>query len=121
MVRQGLPIRTLGGRLYYPEPPGPDGRDKIYKLINYEVQGSAADLTKEALIVWHEHPLRVTRFMVTVYDELNGSAPQGREAEQMAVMREAMEIEAPRRLGLDVPMRSSGKQGRSWGELTKCP
>lgn len=118
IVRRGDPIRTIGGRLYYPEAPDADGRDKIYKLLNYEVQGSAADLTKQTLIDWHGHPKRTARFMVTVYDELNGSSPPEVEESEMRLLKEVMEAS---RLGLSVPMRSSGKRGPSWGELTKCP
>jgi DNA polymerase I-like protein with 3'-5' exonuclease and polymerase domains len=114
VVNRGLPICTWGGRLYFPEPPDEDGRSKVYKLLNYLVQGSAADLTKQTLIDWHGHPLRRSRFMVTVYDEINISTPDNVEAE-MALLREVMEL--PR---LSVPMRSSGKRGPNWGELTKC-
>lgn len=115
LVRRGEPIRTWGGRLYFCEPPGDDGRSKDYKLINYLVQGSAADLTKQALIDWHTHPLRTARFMVTVYDEINGSAPVGQEVQQMDVLREVMQARR-----MDTPMLSDGKMGPSWGELVKC-
>lgn len=119
IVRMGDPIRTWGGRLYFPEPPRFDkklGRVQSYeyKLINYEVQGSAADLTKEAIIEWHEHPDRNARFLVTVYDELDISAPTEDARRQMGILREVME--RPR---LTVPMRSSGKWGPNWGSLTK--
>jgi DNA polymerase I-like protein with 3'-5' exonuclease and polymerase domains len=116
VVRRGDPIRTWGGRLYFPEPPGADGRDKIYKLINYIVQGSAADLTKQALIDWHGHPDRAARFLVTVYDEINISAPPGPEALfQMELLKMVMERDR-----ITVPMKSDGKRGRSWGTLEKC-
>jgi DNA polymerase I-like protein with 3'-5' exonuclease and polymerase domains len=115
LVRRGEPIRTWGGRLYYPEPNGPDGRDKIYKLINYLVQGSAADLTKQVMIDWHDHPDRTARFMVAVYDEIDASAPTPEAEAQMALLREVMEATR-----LSVPMRSDGKWGLSWGSLTKC-
>ena len=114
IVRRGDPIRTWGGRLYYPEKPGPDGRDKIYKLINYLVQGSAADLTKQALIDWHAAGPK-SRFLVTVYDEINLSSPVEHADSEMALLRDVME--APR---LSVPMRSSGKRGPTWGDLVKC-
>jgi DNA polymerase I-like protein with 3'-5' exonuclease and polymerase domains len=113
IVQNGDPIRTWGGRLYYPEKPGEDGRSKIYKLINYIVQGSAADLTKQCLIEWWS--AAESRFLVTVYDEINISCPQDNTKEEMKLLKEVME--APR---LSVPMRSSGKMGPSWGELTKC-
>jgi DNA polymerase I-like protein with 3'-5' exonuclease and polymerase domains len=74
VINLGLPIRTIGGRLYYAEPPGKDGRSKVYKLINYAIQGGAADFTKRAIIIdWHNHPKRTARFLVTVYDEINVS------------------------------------------------
>jgi DNA polymerase I-like protein with 3'-5' exonuclease and polymerase domains len=114
VINLGLPIRTLGGRLYFAEPPGPDGRSKIYKLLNYLVQGSAADMTKRALIDWHNHPQRDARFLVTVYDEINGSA--GDLVRQMAILRDVMQ--APR-LGMTVKMLSDAKYGPNWGELTK--
>ena len=116
LVRRGLPIRTWGGRLYFVEPPRTvDGRMRNfeYKLINYYCQGSAADLTKRSIIDWHNHPKRQSRFLVTVYDEINGSA--GDAKGQLAVMREVME--APR---LTVPMLSSAKLGPNWGDLEKC-
>lgn len=112
IVNVGDPIRTWGGRLYWPEAPGEDGRSKVYKLINYIVQGSAADLTKQALIDWYEIKDPAARFLVTVYDEINISGQQKRD---MPALKEAME--RPR---LTVPMRSSGKLGPTWGDLKKC-
>lgn len=114
LARRGIPIRTWGGRLYLPEPPGRDGRNKDYKLINYLCQGSAADITKQAIIDWHNHPKRRARFLVTVYDEINISAPDALRVEQMAILREVMEARR-----LDVPMLSDAKWGYSWGNLTK--
>jgi DNA polymerase I-like protein with 3'-5' exonuclease and polymerase domains len=118
LVRRGLPIRTWGGRLYFVESPHMvEGRLRNfeYKLINYYCQGSAADLTKRAIIDWHNHPKRVARFLVTVYDEINMSAAERDKVRQMQILREAME--APR---LTVPMLSSGKWGQTWGDLVKC-
>lgn len=116
VINLGLPIRTIGGRLYLAEPPGKDGRSKVYKLINYAIQGGAADFTKRAIIDWHNHPGRRSRFLVTVYDEINISAGLGIAAQQMAVLKEAMEAQ---RLGMTVKMLSDGKHGMTWGDLTK--
>lgn len=120
LVGRGEPIRTWGGRVYYPEEAYYDeeeGRwkDFIYKLLNYLIQGSAADLTKEAIIDWHGHPDRTSRFLVTVYDEINISAPLDQKARQMQILRECMEKER-----LTVPMLSAGKMGPNWGALEKC-
>lgn len=119
IVRLGDPIRTWGGRLYYPEPPRfvkKAGRVQSfeYKLINYEVQGSAADLTKEAIIQWNRAGSR-SRFLVTVYDEINISSPVEHQEDEMEILRIAMEADR-----LSVPMLSDGKRGPNWGALTKC-
>ena len=116
LAARGIPIRTWGGRLYLPERPGANGKSKDYKLINYLSQGSAADYTIECLIDWYEHPDRDpdTRFLVTVYDELNVSAPDEIRVQQMRVLQECMEV--PR---MSVPMISDAKWGYSWGNLTK--
>ncbi|MCK9513692.1 MAG: DNA polymerase [Pigmentiphaga sp.] len=121
IARRGEPIRTWGGRLYYVEPPSYSkefGRVTSwdYKLINYLVQGSAADVTKEAICRWYEGggTSMGARFLLTVYDEINISAPQHRVREDMAFLREIMDG-----MELDVPMRSDGKVGKSWGLLEK--
>lgn len=117
IVARGVPIRTWGGRCYVPEEPKLiDGRMRSfeYKLINYLIQGSAADITKECMIAWNKHPDRDARFLVQVYDELNIVARKDQAAEQMEVLREVMES-----VELDVQMLSDGKHGHSWGELTK--
>lgn len=117
IVRRGEPIRTWGGRVYYCEPSRVvDGRmrDMSYKLINYYCQGSAADITKEAMACWHEAG-HAARFLLQVYDEINISAPIEAAADEMALLKHAMEL--PR---LDVDMLSSGKKGPNWGTLEKC-
>lgn len=117
LVRTGQPIRTWGGRIYYPEEPKfVDGRFMSfeYKLINYLVQGSAADITKQAIIDWHNHPDRRARFLVTVYDEINVSAPIGLWKPQMKLLRNIMCADR-----LKCPMLSDGKYGPRWGELEK--
>lgn len=114
VVRRQEPIITWGGREYYCEPPGADGRSKDYKLINYIIQGSAADLTKQAIIDWHADDRKHCRFMVTVYDEINASSPKDIAVQQMAVLRENMET--PR---ISVQLLSDGKWGLAWGSLAK--
>lgn len=118
-VVYGEPIRTWGGRLYFVEPSGADGRSKAYKLINYLIQGSAADVTKQALIDWYDHPLRTARFLVTVYDEINGSAAKGQAMTELAILGDVMELaRLVSRAGV-TPMRTTAKIGPSWGALRK--
>lgn len=118
--KNGECLFTWGGRAYYVEPPGFNkkyGRHMTYeyKLLNYLCQGSAADVTKQAMINYHEHPKRQGRFLVQVYDEMNvSSGPNAKN--EMAVLRESMEMVTEQ---LDVPMLSEGKSGKSWGDQKK--
>jgi DNA polymerase I-like protein with 3'-5' exonuclease and polymerase domains len=127
LVADDEPIVTWGGREYYVEPPGWNarfGRNMTYeyKLLNYLVQGSAADATKQAIINYHNHPDRRGRFLVTVYDEINVSSPSSKSEKvrqsamkaEMAVLRDCMES-----LEFDVPLLSDGKFGLNWGALQK--
>jgi DNA polymerase I-like protein with 3'-5' exonuclease and polymerase domains len=119
LSKSGEPITTWGGRQYYVEEPRFDkryGRHMTYeyKLLNYLIQGSAADVTKEAILRYHRHPLKRGRFLVTVYDEINVNAPKGFEKKEMAVLKEAMES-----IECDVPMLTDGKIGPNWAALKK--
>lgn len=120
IARRGDPIRTAGGRLYWPTEPGEHGRETFYKLLNYWVQGGAADLTKQAIIDWaaihSELPPWVppARLMVSVYDEIDLSSPTENAPMHMRLLKYAMEL--PR---LSVKMLSDGKSGPAWGQLQK--
>jgi DNA polymerase-1 len=115
---KGEPIRTWGGRLYYCEQPKYVEKYKRmmtfeYKLLNYLIQGSAADCTKEAIIRYHDLK-KEGRMLVTVHDEINLSAPAKAAAAESKRLKEAMES-----VEFDVPMLTSAKFGPSWGELAK--
>lgn len=129
MGKQGEPLITWGGRMYYCEPPSFSkkyGRHMSYeyKLLNYECQGSAADVTKQAMINYNEHPKRRGRFLVQVYDEMNASSPGAKAQKareeaaraEMGVLRESMEVVSEQ---LDVPMLSEGKWGLTWAAQKK--
>lgn len=121
VIGRGLPIRTIGGRLYFAEPPGPDGRSKVYKLINYIIQGSAADFTKQTMIEWDDYNNSLpadhqARFLIQVYDELNIDAPDHLAKAHMIALKRIMETP---RLGVTVKMLSDGKWGPSWGDVVK--
>lgn len=115
--KSGQPIRTWGGRIYYAEAPKViDGRlrDFAYKLLNYLVQGSAADQTKESIAEWEGTRKWYDVFLATVHDELNISAPKEHAKESMATLRRAMEKDR-----LDVPMLSEGFYGENWHDLVE--
>lgn len=112
-------IKTWGGRRYYSESPKMiEGmaREFHYKLLNYLVQGSAADQTKEVTIIWYtQHRRQPARFLAQVHDELNCSVPTHSWEDHMADLRNAMDTPL-----LDCPMMSEGFVGENWGDLKEC-
>lgn len=113
-------IVTWGGRRYFAEPSVTTGgrtRKFSYKLLNYLIQGSAADQTKDCLIHWYDNhnPSTGVSFSAAVHDELNISAPEDCWEEAMRDLKNSME-----RGLFDVPMRSEGFYGPNWFDLKGC-
>lgn len=115
-AKNNEPIKTWGGRHYYCEAPI-EWEGKLlnfdYKLLNYLIQGSAADCTKQAVIQYHEAK-KDGRFLVTVHDEINISVPEDKVKSELKILKDAMSS-----VELDVPMISDAKVGPNWGELKK--
>ena len=116
-MARNQPIRTWGGRLYEVEVANISGRLRAlyYKMINVLIQGSAADMTKEAMIRYYYHPDRHAdaRIMLSVHDELVVSCPGNCYIDQMQLLKHCMDdIE-----GWDVPLLSDGAIGENFGEL----
>lgn len=110
-------ITTWGGRQYYAEPSIVKGGRTInfaYKLLNYLIQGSAADQTKESLITWDEVKAPDDYFLCAVHDEVNISAPEEHWENSMAMLRESMDAKI-----CDVPMKSEGYTGLNWFDLER--
>jgi DNA polymerase I-like protein with 3'-5' exonuclease and polymerase domains len=110
---QGTGIRTWGGRLYFREP-DPSGRDLSYKLLNYLIQGSAADQTKQSMIDWYDRSSDDHHLIAAVHDEINISVPTGQAKRGMKELREAMDAER-----FDVPFRSEGFAGPNWADIVE--
>lgn len=119
-ARRGESYRTWGDREYFCEPPawvdddegGKRKRTFEYKMLNYKIQGSAADCTKVGMVQTHDR-LTKGRLVLQVHDELLASVPKGHEREQMRIMREAMED-----VGFRVPMRTEGEVAAvSWARM----
>lgn len=111
------PMVTWGGRVYYAEPPRMVGgrlREFGYKLTNYLIQGSSADITKEATIRYHEAK-KDSRLLLTVHDELAISTPKKTWKKEMSILREAMNS-----IELDVPLLSEGEVGYRWYNMESC-
>jgi DNA polymerase I-like protein with 3'-5' exonuclease and polymerase domains len=114
--KAGEAIHTFGGREYYCEEPFHNGRFTMtfeYKLFNYLIQGSAADMTKRAVIAYNKMK-KHGRFMVTVHDEINISVPVKHVKSEMKILKAAMES-----IKLDVPVVTDGGTGLNWGALEK--
>lgn len=110
--RTGQAVRTWGGRVYLPEAPRlVDGRLRgwEYKALNVIVQGSSADLTKEAMIAYYEVDRGVAPLLLTVHDELVVSAPWDDREDARARLQSAMNATR-----LDVPMRSDPYIRATW-------
>jgi len=108
--RNGGFIRTWGGRIYYREPNAE--RDLSYKLLNYLIQGSAADQTKEGIIHWNHLRKSTDVFLAAVHDEMDICAPIEDADNAMFRLKEAMD--APR---FDVPFASDGFAGPNWADI----
>lgn len=129
LAKNGQPLRTFGGRLYYCEPPSYSKKFKRvmsyeYKMLNYLIQPSAADCTKESIIRYHDIR-KEGRWLLAVHDENNISVPKKAMKAELLRLREAMAslgTHAPNRWGgkvFDLPMLSEPKVGPTWGDLTK--
>jgi len=115
-VKNGIMLRTWGGRLYDVEP-GKHikgiWREFYYKLVNTLIQGSSADMSKTAMKRYHYHPDRKGRILLVVHDEIIVTCPKERIHEEMKLLKWAME-EIP---GWDVPLISDAKIGHTFGDL----
>lgn len=122
IFRLGQPIHTWGGRVYTVEPPEmgehDDGTTYVkrtfeYKALNYLIQGSSADVTKEALLMYNDRKEH-GRVLCTVHDEINISVPAEHVKSEMKILKDCMS-DFPT---IDVPMLSDGSTGISWGTLS---
>jgi len=88
-------------------------REFSYKLLNYKIQGTAAECAKQAIINLHG-ALRESEFLLSVHDEFLVDCPKGAEKEEMARFNEAL-------LDVDfspIQMLSDGKIGRrNWSTM----
>ena len=111
----GLPMRTIAGREYLVESPRViDGVLKRYeyRLLNKLIQGSAADVTKQAIINY-DAERGDAMLLLTVHDELLVSAPKRSMHRSMSTLRAAMEYEA-----IDIPLLSEGKvSAQNWKDM----
>jgi len=112
---QKEPVRSWGGRLLYAPPPemSRTGRiwNKDYVLLNYLIQGSSADQTKQAIIDYNKTK-KYGRFLATVHDEICISVSKEHLDEEVAILKAAMEAGK-----FDIPMRATVEVGPNWYEM----
>ncbi len=115
-------IRTIGGRIYEVELAVKDGRsrDLAYRLVNYQIQGSAADQMKEALgQLWARRArMHRSRFLLTVHDELLFSAPKEKAKQVLRQLDEVM-VGTCSTLHIQTPFKTDGYMGPNWAEVRK--
>ncbi len=116
LAREGEPLLTWGGREYYCEEPRiKDGRRMTfeYKMLNVLVQGSSADITKQALINVSKALPPSCKLLVSVHDEIMVSAPRKVATAAMKLLRESMES-----IELDIPILTDGTTSdTNWAEM----
>lgn len=116
IAREGSPIRTWGGRLYYCEKPMYSRKHKRwmdfdYKMLNLLIQGGSADITKHAMLAVDEAIDGDIRLQV--YDQIVANVDRGNYRTEMRRMREAMED-----IELDVALPTDGAYSfESWARL----
>jgi DNA polymerase I-like protein with 3'-5' exonuclease and polymerase domains len=115
LARRDEPLRTWGGREYFCEEPKfvkKYGRwmSFDYKMLNYQIQPSAADVTKQGMIQVKER-VPEARIAVQVHDELVCMVPRVRKVNIYGKRI----IEAMCDMEFNVPMMAEAKYAtRSW-------
>lgn len=103
-------IRTILGRLCHLPP------SKAHVAINRLIQGSAADMTKQAMVDLDESGYGNLP-LFQVHDELDHLFDEGPEGIKQAKFVSEVMIETGRKMGVTVPMMVDTELGPSWGEV----
>jgi len=78
-----------------------------YKALNKLIQGSAADMTKKAMLELHKAGIIPH---IQVHDELDISVKDDKEAKQIVEIMESA-------VGLEVPNKVDYESGKNWGDI----
>lgn len=113
-------IRTIGGRIYETQQGFVDGRprDFAYRLLNYKIQGSAADQMKECLRQISRTKRLRERFSLTVHDELTGWSERENARRVLRDLDEIM-VGTVKTFKLSVPFLTEGYMGPNWADVKK--
>jgi DNA polymerase-1 len=120
--RTGYVSSLIGRRRYIPDIDSPNGmkRSAAERMaINMPVQGTAADLIKEAMIRIHaalpEEGL-LTRLLLQVHDELVFEAPVS-ELDALRKLAQRIMVGVSKDAELVVPLEIEIKVGQNWGDM----
>jgi DNA polymerase-1 len=99
LANRDEPLITWGGRQYFCEEPRFDEDEERwmsfeYKMLNYKIQPSAADVTKQGMIQVHERVPEV-RIAIQVHDELVCMAPSRKYGPRIAAAMCDMKFKVP--------------------------
>ena len=112
-------VTSLSGRHHhrprpYFDPTTGKWNDGIYKMTNYLIQGSAADILKKGLLdAWNSGVFNILKMHITVHDENVCSVPKVKEGVEAAAELEACMNNAYKDRLL-VPMKAVGGIGDNW-------
>jgi len=112
ITRQHGSIASVGGRLHrFP----PDGRD--YAILNYLIQGSAADIMKICIRdAWNAGLFNVLKVHSVVHDEFNVSIPQTKEGVEAYEELNRIMVSC---VELSVPLKTEAGVGKNWWDCSE--
>lgn len=115
---KGYVTTILGRRLPIPDIASANGNIRAFaqrNAVNYPIQGSAADIIKEAMVKVTERMKRDqmrSRLIMQVHDELVFEVPE----DEVVAMEQLVEHEMEHAVALRVPLKVDMNHGRNWSE-----
>lgn len=115
---KGYVTTILGRRLPIPDIASSNGNIRSFaqrNAINYPIQGSAADIIKQAMVKVFNRMRReklASRLIMQVHDELVFEVPEAEQVVMEQLVRHEMEHAVP----LRVPLKVDINYGRNWSE-----
>ena len=101
-------VKTLSGRRQ--RMPLDNG---TYKLVNYLIQGSAADILKKAIVdAWDKGVFKVLKLHAQIHDEIVFSIPDTKEGYEACVTLKECMVHA---YDLKIPLGVDTEIGPDWG------
>jgi DNA polymerase-1 len=111
-------VTSIGGRRHHkPKPYFMDGKwnSGIYKVTNYLIQGSAAEILKKGLVdCWKAGVFGTLKLHMTIHDENVVSVPYNKEGYEAALEMQRLMTDAYKER-LSIPMVVNVEGGANWG------